>query len=401
MKQLSLFMIALLFIGHSSCIEDDEPKKESEYYIFTYRALDDPTFGAEGGFFKISPNKGSFQAERLNNYLPYQSWTDSYVAFNKKGMCAFYCDNSLTPSGAETQLAYFTQETPKNVNFLPMPDKVKDHTWAINAQKPIVTTEGKIIVIMSLYTDTPFDDWHDEFVAIYDPGTNKWDLGPSATGFVLSQPEKGSDTELGTISNSGFVLSQDESTIFLKASGWGVQGGSIHIDARYIAAYNIAGKNFEKLYVGDNNIYGASPTRVYFRSNAGYTAAVEIISKQVYPRVDDYPYDYYIFSSTKDQIAKCWRGSGLGSLTWNGSSYDWLHIINTDKLTSRTYAGLGARARYNRDESRIFFTASKDFNTNYAAEFAVMSTPIVSENPDPEIQFILPKNFSTYFFRNQ
>lgn len=400
MKTLIKMLTAVLFLSWVSCDEDNPPtvNENPEYYLFTYQPLDNNPYGTGYGFYKIKPDTGSFTAEKLNDFYPRYGWADTYICFNKNGVCAFYCDDPLVPAAAQSKVAYFTPEAPGDVHFLPLPEKVTDYTWTISPQKPKVLSDGRIVVVMGIYTDYPYDDWHDEVVAVYDPATGLYDKSESVSGFIFEQPEKGSDTELGSLNYNNFALSPDESTVFLKATGWGVEGGSIHLDARYIVAYNLTTKQFSRVYYGDNDIFGATQNRVYFRSTAGKTAAVDYHTLQEYPSVDDYPYDYYTFSRLDEMMVKSWRGSGLGSMTWNGATYDWMHIINTDKLTSTTYAGLGGRAFFNKDESLIYFAASSDFYTNYASEFAVMRTPFISENPTPEQLFVMPKNFSTYFY---
>lgn len=402
MKTVYGLLTVLLILSWVSCDKNDStPTENQEYYLFTYQPLDNHPYGEGYGFYKIKPDQGSFTSELLNQYYPVYGWSDAYIHFNPKGMCAFYCENSLKPAGAETQVAYFTPEAPGDVHFLPLPEKIPEYSWVISPQKPKVLSNGRIVVVMGIITDYPYDDWHDEVVAVYDPLTETWDKSESVSGFIFAQPEKGTDTELGSLGYNFFAINPDETTVFLKATGWGVEGGSIHLDARFIVAYDLATKTFSRVYYGENDIYGATNQRVYFRSTEGKTAAVDYHTLVVYPNVDDYPYDYYTFSRRSEMMVKSWRGSGLGSMTWNGSSYDWTHIINTAKLNSSTYAGLGGRASFNADESLILFAASSDFYTNYAAEFAVMKTPFISENPDPEIQFILPKNFSTYFFYHE
>lgn len=403
MKTIHVFLSTLFLFSFIACNEDDVTPvvPAQEYYVFTYSPSDDNAYGVDRGFFKISPNAGTFQAERLNNYYPTYGWGDSYMHFNASGMCAFYCDPALKPATAATSLAYFTADAPADVKFLPLPAKETGYTWDIFTQKPKVLSNGKIVVVMTIYTDLQYDDWHDEAVAVYDPATDTYDMGPGVTGFILAQPEKGWDTEAGTISKDFFAVSLDESTVLLKAAGWGVDGGSVHNDAAYIVAYNMVLKSFSRVYYGDNQIFGVTQNRVYFRSGQGYTASIDLATLELFPTVDDYPDDYYIFSKFNEQIVKAWRGSGMGALTWNGSTYEWMHIINTANLSSTTYAGLGGRPCYNKDESAIYFSASKDFYTNYASEFAVMKTPVMAENPTPEIQFILPKNFSTCFFHHQ
>lgn len=369
-----------------------------EYYIFTYQPMDTKEFGDKNGFFKITVSDGTFEAKRLNDFYPVYGWGDYYLYYNEKGTCAFICDHNLTPSNATSNLAYFTADDPNNVVFVPLPAKKKDWTWTIPDQKPVVLSDGKIIVIMKIYTDYPYDDASDSYVAIFNPSSNSWEIGTSPLSFVLAQPEKGNDTEAAGLETK-FAVSLDENKVYVSTYGYGVDGGSLHVDAHHMAAYNIINKNYERLFYGSNIIYGVTNQNVYFYNvPLGKTSAIDINSKILYKNLDDYPDDYYTFAKTKEQLVKSWRGSGLGAITKNGTTYNWMHIINTSKLTSNKYAGLGGRARYTKDEDALLYAGSTDFYTNYASEFAIFKTPLISENPDPEQLFVLPKNFSTHFY---
>ena len=124
--------------------------------------------------------------------------------------------------------------------------------------------------------------------------------------------------------------------------------------------------------------------------------AVDIDTKTV-TKLEDFNSSDWSPSPTRDEIVKVWRGSGLGTFTKSGTGYDWKHIINPDNFTERAYTGLKGPAYYTENEDALIFAVSKDYNTNYDQELAVMRSPLITQNPDPEVLFYLPANFKMNF----
>lgn len=398
MKQLSiLFLFGFLAMFLTACDKDDKPddvaKKGSEF-VFIYDPLNDSPYGANKGFFKVTANNGETQIQRLNDFY---SNALSY-SVNEKGRVLFTPDPRVVPADApkNTQLAYFDIANPSQVKFVAPPEKPKDWHWVVRtAQQPILLKDGRIVATLLLEPDI-YGSSARFHMGVYNPEENSWQISLDIAGFILSQPEKGSDTESGIIPTaSPQVLSSDDSKVYITTQGFGVDGGVNHYDETFIAAYNIKRNEFERVMHGKNVLAAASNNSVLFIQD-GKFKTVDLNTQNIIDVADKLS-DSYTGAKNKDEFIITWRGSGLATFTRVGNAYEKKHIINIDKLTERKYRGLGSRAYYTNNENEIVFSATTDLYTNYAAELVLYKTPLIAENPDPELLLTLPKNFSAHF----
>lgn len=385
--------------GDTYTQETSEPGAKTYTYIFPYYPYGsgEKPYGDNKGFFKVTTDGGQATIVRLNDFYPI--FNDSH-SVNANGTVAFTCLADLLPEDAPkySKLAYFSISSPHDVTFVAPPPKPVDWYWNVGDGKPFIIQDGRIISLLSLAPDV-YGSGSKDHLGIYDPTTDTWTISPDVSGFVLAQPEQGWDTEAGVI-RGGQALSPDQTKVYLTLQGWGVDGGSNHYDETFLAYYDIATNEFVRVYRGSNVILTATNQSVYFSTLEGEFGdgiyAVDIDTKTV-TKLEDFNSSDWSSSPTRDEIVKVWRGSGLGTFTKSGTGYDWKHIINPDNFTERTYTGLKGPAYYTENEDALIFAVSKDYNTNYDQELAVMKSPLITENPDPEVLFYLPANFKMNF----
>lgn len=392
-----LFLLGFFTLFLTSCWPVDDPDPDTgkgNEFLFLYTPDNTAPYGNERGFFKVTAKDGEMDVKRLNDFYPNSNLFD----VNENGLAAFRAHDRSIPENApkHSKIAYFNLSNPGKVEFIPPPAKPADWHWVLSgAQKPQVLKDGRIVVPLNLTVDA-YEDESKFYMGVYDTKTGDWTISPDISDFVMAQPEKRSDTEGGLILNSSLqVLSPDESRVYISVQGYGVSGGVNHYDEVFLAYYDIGKNDFVRVKHGKHNIVGASNKSVLYMQD-GKLYGIELSSKKE-ELVDATFSGEFTGAATKDEIIRTWRGSGLAVYERVSGSFQKKHVINTDVLTERKYRGLGSKAFYTNNEKELLFSATTDFNTNNAAELVIYKSPIIAENPDPELILTLPKSFSAHF----
>ncbi len=317
----------------------------------------------------------------------------------KNGRIAFYCQN---PPEGSSQIAYMDVNDLENIKFVPVPQtNDKDYWWKVHNMRPQVMSDGRIILKVSYETKNEYDDFHQSQLAIYDPANDKFIFSGSLDGFVLSQPEKGDDTENGSLGNS-FALSPNDKFVCFTAYGYGTNMGQYHEDYNFIFKWDIEAKTYSRItQTGSPYVFFVSADNNYVVANSGgkkyrYNAHSDNSSGFL---LDEHLDNIAVGQcSRKDgKFFKVWRGSGLTLFDLNtGFLYN---SILGDSL-KRPYRGLGHGGQFSPDEKYIYFTASKDFHTNYSSELQVMRTPTDygKTNSNPDSLFIMKPEYDVGMF---
>lgn len=396
-NSLFIFLIAALLFSLNGCSESNSPSSENNSVMFLmgYKGGESGPFGNKYGIVLVD-SKGS--ATWVCEYYPFHNSTD-YVDINN-GRIAFASEKF--PDGS-SPIAYFDVNDVKNgsmnVKFMPIPpSNDKDYYWAVpRGVRPQVFKDGRILFFAVWNTVNPYDDWHDGVLGIYNPKTNDFTFFPFLSNFVLSQPEKGYDTEGGSMAGN-FVLSQDESFVILEAYGYGTDAGVYHTDYHFLVKLDLNNSSYSRILCSSSTINFVTFDNKYVVvdiEGKKYRVDVNTGDKA---KIDDY--SEYICKgkySTKNYLFfKTWRGAGITMLdAISGFVY---HPILGDSLPY-PYKGCGTTGQFSKDESKIYFTASTDFYTNRASPFVVYSTPLTGvTNSKPDSLFQMEKWFDTPLF---
>lgn len=397
MKRTSIFvLIGFLTMFLYACSSDDSPKPSTNTgseFIFKYDPLRDNVYGDKRGFFRVTLKNDKPEIKRLNDF--YSGGHDFDV--NEQGTVVFTCESLVVPFGApkNSRLAYFSISKPGDVKFVAPPADPKDGHWVVvPTETPIILKDGRLVNQLNLESDVTGGGkkYH---MGIYDPAKNKWTISPDVSAHVLAQPEQGTYTTAGLIKNSTAVLSPDQTKVYITTQGYGYKSGAIQYEKLFVTYYDLATNDFVTVFAGTHTLLTATDKSVYF-TYTNRTHAVDIVSKKL-TQVEAQYGGEFTGAATHDEIIKVWRKAGLGTYTNSGASFTWKHIINTDKLTDKTYRGLGSKAFYTKDDKEIIFAATTNFETTFDADLAVMKTELIANNPEPEVLFTLPKNFSYHF----
>ncbi len=87
----------------------------------------------------------------------------------------------------------------------------------------------------------------------------------------------------------------------------------------------------------------------------------------------------------------------MGEFDWEKAE-PWMQIIDGASITTTNYRGLGHGGQYSTDESKIYFTGSTDFYTNYQTDLVIYSTPKIKLNATPDSLTTIPAEYCTGVF---
>jgi hypothetical protein len=391
---LVIIIIALIFL-FASCEKGEGPIK-GKGPQFLIASPGNASTGIKPGLYLMSPGKTEANISFVTGYYP---WAFQQRTFDlKNGRIAFSVEKSILPAGV-SGIAYMDVNDISNVQFVPLPEAPKDHNYSVPNERPWVFTDGRIAYRLILNTDNPYDDYHVGMLAIYDPKSGVTELSGDPSGFVLSQPEKGYDTEGGSM-GGGFVLSPDEKYAYCQVYGYGTDWGVFHVDFKFIVQYEIGAQNgYERLaQTNDTPTAATGDGKSLILSGSGLQK-IDLVTK-VMTKVDDYAniFDVGQVSKNSSRMLKVWRGSGMGEFDWSKSVNPFLHIIDGLKIEDTSYKGLGHGCQYSTDESKIYFTGSTDFYTNYATPLVIYSTPKIEKNTLPDSITTIPVDYCTNVF---
>lgn len=391
-------IISVLLIGFMlslyGCPESTKPTNGASGNSFLMGYNGGGDYGDAPGLVSVSFNGKSIS--RISDFYPHYFSTD-YLDM-KNGRIAMTCDNnpdSLSP------IAYMDENNLSNIKFIPIPKSGdEDYYWEVNYSiRPQVLSDGRIMFKATYNTVNPYDDYHDGMLVIYNPADESFTFSGSLSGFVLDQPEQGPDTEGGSMGSS-FALSPDDNYAFFDAYGYGTDAGVFHVDYHFIVQWDINNGGYQRIDQANTTILFVSNdgnNLVYNKDGKKYKIN---INSKAETKLDDNTNYISVGQIAKksDLFFKVWRGSGLSLFDLNSG---WLYDPILGDSLEAPYRGLGSGAQFSADESRIYFTASTDFYTNYDSPFEVMSTKISSSNQldtKPDSLFVLPAEFDTKMF---
>jgi hypothetical protein len=349
--------------------------------------------GVDAGLYKWSPGSNP---QYITEYIPYN--LDQRLIDQNSGTIAYRIKPSLTPEGT-SGVAYMPSDDPFAINFTPVPQAEEKYYYSIPNACPRVLPNGNIVYRVTHETDNIYDDYAKGMLAIYNPGNGNLELSGDPSGFVLSQPEQGSDTEGGSMDNS-FVVDPDGEFVYCTLYGAGTDFGVYHEDYHFIVRYKVGDPgNYERLAQLDGRPTAVSGDGKYLLVNA-YEGLMKIdLDSKAMVKMDQYTHDFESgqIASGSNRMFKVWRGSGLGEYTV-GSSTEWLHIIDGNEITNSSYRGLRHCGQYSADEEKIYFSGSTDFYTNYASDLIIFETPRIELNETPDSIGFLEAAYCTDMF---
>jgi hypothetical protein len=391
---IASFLISLYSCEDSSNSPNNPQNDDGKSISFLMCHYKGGQFGDKYGLVLVHSSQ---DIEWISDYYPCQLST--YFVDIKNGRIAFSCEN---PPDGMSPIAYMDVDDLTNIKFIPIPKaKEENYYWSVPKMiRPQVMSDGRIIFEVIYETKNQYDDFHLGQLAIYNPKTDEFEMSGSLTPFIKEQPEKGSDTELGSMYTT-MSLSNDDKFVCLTAYGYGTSGGAYHQDFFFLVKYDIAAKKYSRIAQVKADILFVTADNQYVIVNSDakkkrYNAHSDNTTGFV---LDEYRDDIYVgqYSRKNSYFFKIWRGSGMNFFDANSGV---LYTLILGDSLKRPYQGLGRGAQFSPDEKYIYFMASTDFHTNYRSEFAILRTPAdygkVNSNPDSIC--VLPADFDRPMF---
>jgi PKD repeat protein len=354
------------------------------------------------GSAKGSYSEGLYTAEvaspapKFEFITEYYPWAKSmnYVDYNN-GRIAFNVDN---PPEGKSCVAYMDVDNLKNVRFVPIPSAEPGWICTVSkSSRPAVLNDGRIAYHVVFRRDV-YEDHHEGQLAIYDPVTESIELSGDPSAFVLAQPEQGSDTEAGSM-NGHFALSKDGRYLYCGVYGYGTDWGSYHEDYNFIVKYTIGDPfSYARIAQTDYSITGITGDGNYLvvggknRINLSTLALDEdIISSGGLEMREGQA------AQSSSRAISIYRGVGLVLYDVNSTSA-WVYDIILQDNMQHDYNGLGWSACFSKDDSKVYFTGSTDFYTNYRTDLVLFSSPVMENNVKPDSLTLFPVEFCNNFF---
>lgn len=397
MKRNLLFLVPvllLLLVLIASCGDDYGPSS-SKGDKFLVGCVGNASEGLEAGLYTMENSKTGPVFDLVTKYRP-TYYSMDYVSHNN-GRIAFSVERSLLKEG-ESGIAYMDVKSIDVVKMVPIPPATEDYWYGVQNERPVVLDDGRIAYRVTLNTDNPYDDYHIGQLAIYDPKSGDIELSGDPSGFVLGQPEKGGDTEGGSMGSS-FAISPDSRYAYCSVYGYGTDWGVFHIDYWFIVRYTIGDPlNYKRIAQAQGHISAVTGDGDYLIFSGNGLQRVTL-STNLVEKVDDYTNTFNPgqVSASSSKMFKIWRGSGMGIFDMDLAPVWQYAIINGANMTG-SYRGLGHGGQFSDDEQKIFFTASSDFYTNYATPLVIFSTPIMENNTAPDSITTMPADYCTGVF---
>lgn len=152
----------------------------------------------------------------------------------RKGRVAMVIAQAAVPANltGRGRVVAFDMNNPASPWFVPIPTASEGYYYDIGGSRPQVLDDGRIVLEVVHQTDTPYDDYSGQQLAIWDPVKDTLELQGLLDGFIMAQPEVQAcecDAEGGHMVGNAFAVTRDGRYAYLSAtshvpSGEGGQG---------------------------------------------------------------------------------------------------------------------------------------------------------------------------------
>lgn len=133
-----------------------------------------------------------------------------------------------------------------HLDTLPLVEPTENDLYSYFAVGSENVTENGYIVYIAGTNNKFYGDELERYLVRYDPDKDKMIVAISPTGFALSQPEKGGDTDKGQYDKNIFA-SPDGKFAYGTISAFGTEAGGIHWDYDFLFKYEFESESYYRL----------------------------------------------------------------------------------------------------------------------------------------------------------
>lgn len=254
-----LVLFTLTTIMFSSCKEKDEDINPDNSSSIRFIAAYDPDEGALMGdqyaTAMLSFSEGAVEYSKLNSYYAKSNNLLTYADMGKGNYAMGLHDDFNESNGLHDWVSQglFYDITNDSEQILPLIEPSEDSDYPYFVRGSVAISENDYVFYLSATNDKYYGDQYNDFLLRYDPSSKDYKMALNPDGFVLSQPEAGSDTETSKFTNVFFV-SNDGRYVYGRLEAYGVSGGSIHWDYEILFRYDFETDTYTRMGApGDAN----------------------------------------------------------------------------------------------------------------------------------------------------
>jgi hypothetical protein len=315
------------------------------------------------GFASVYPERDNFykNADLSGDFLALALHNDFDDGYSSLGIC----------------INIATEETFN----LPLVTPQEESDYAYFQSGTARASENGYVIYSSATNDKSYGDEYRPYLIRYNAQTNESRIAVSPKSFVLSQPEKKTDTETGQF-NRTIYISPEGRYVYGVLEAYGVSG-NIHWDYDILYQYDFESEQYTRLgEEGDDNVsivgLTADGNKVVYMNN-GKTKIHDISTDLVTQK------DLYYSGSS---IPKQWNNNGLCSSATTGIYYE--DFVNDTEIKVLNEYGTG-NVFFSENGGNIYFTLDGS-ETNYFCK-----TQGLLENSLYDTICALPKEFVNVF----
>jgi len=377
---ISLIVLSLLF---SACSKDDDNPvdpndtaiNEPVSFLAYYKPDGENVLGA-------TPFVALLKYE--NNQLTYSTYLNAYPPSSMTENADI--NNNVLAMGLHSDFdddggrGLYLVLSDASAYYLPLvpPSQTSDYSY-FKSSTADVSGNGQFIIYSSGTNDRSYGDEPRSYLLRYNVSTGDTLVAISPSGFALSQPEVGSDTELGQIEPTVFA-SADGKYAYGDILAYGVDGGVNHYDYYILFRYDFETHQYTRLGEPTDDdaqiiAMGSDRTWILYSNNSQYKLLNLTTNTVSYPSMN-----------TVNVKKNSWgiNGACVGASTRNLYYYN---FVNNNEVTVCHTNGWPDNAMFSKDGSRIYFTL-EDSNNKY-----LCITSGITENSTYDTLGTYPREF--------
>ena len=247
---LILFLATFLLMNCDSSTKSKNKDGESLSFLTYYYPGNDLLLGNEKQLVLLEIEDGEVNYSSFMNIYPYgHNFFESADINNNSFAMGLHSDfnEGYSVKGVFVDIVTKTQYN------LPTVGASEDSDYPYFQGQTAKVSDNGFVLYLSATNDKYYGDEYRPYLIRFDPKTNEHKVAISPNSFVLSQPEKGGDTEAGLINRNVFI-SPNGRYAYGHINAYGVSG-NIHWDYEILFQYDFETDQYERLGEdGENHV---------------------------------------------------------------------------------------------------------------------------------------------------
>ena len=334
LKNLIYLIVTTLLL--SSCTSfggGDKNGSDAQFLVLQTNNENKIANGASLSLMEVK--KGEAKYTTLNAYYPHSDLRNNVDIAKQRVAMGLHRDFNNDGSSRRTNGGWFDIEAP-TCEIPPLLPSGKGRYSYFDVSSAKVSDSGHIFYL-SASNDADYYDQYRASLVRYNPATDKLETALNPDGFIISQPEKGWDTE-ASLFKSQFYPSADGRYVYGMLSAFGLDFGSYHYDYEILFKYDFDTETYTRLGDAEDKhviILGAT-------SDKNYVAYSTSVNKTYLRKIVN-------VSTNKTSTCTITGGQAYSNTSrWNKTGYcsgETNNTIGVYNLVSDTFTKINTPAR--------------------------------------------------------